>query len=155
MLCEHGCIGFGDCVAACPFDAMIMGPEARPEIIVEKCTGCGICVTTCPMGDEDLLKLFDEGIPIVVACSSHESPKATRQACSRGCIACMKCEKVCPVDAIHVVDNLAVVDYAKCDGCGECVAACPTKCIIFTQWGRPGETPSGHQEKEPVPEQAG
>ena len=45
------------------------------------------------------------------------------------CIACKKCEKECPSDAIHVIDMLAVVDYEKCTGCGTCVSVCPQNCI--------------------------
>ena len=48
----------------------------------------------------------------------------------RGCIACGKCERVCPEGAITVVDNLATIDYSKCTGCGKCKAACPVHCII-------------------------
>lgn len=141
LLCEHGCIGFGDCVKACPFDAMVMGPEERPEIDIGKCTGCGICVTTCPMGSEGLLALVEEGAPITVACSSRESAKATRNACPKGCIACKACEKVCEPDAIKAVDNLAVVDFAKCTSCGKCIERCPTKCIIATRWFQQGGYP--------------
>ena len=148
LVCQHGCTGFGDCVAACPFDAMVMGAEERPEIIIDKCTGCGVCVQTCPMGPEGLLSLVDEGSPIVVACSSQESPKASRHACPRGCIACKMCEKVCPVDAIHVIDNLAVVDYEKCNGCGACVEKCPTECITLTRWAQPGGFPSEREVAE-------
>ena len=45
--------------------------------------------------------------------------------CSTGCIACKICEKNCPFDAIHVVDNLAVIDYDKCKACGICANKCP------------------------------
>ena len=48
------------------------------------------------------------------------------------CIACRKCEKECPHDAIHVVEMLAVVDYEKCTGCGICVDVCPQECIDLT-----------------------
>ena len=42
------------------------------------------------------------------------------------CIGCKKCEKTCQHDAIKVIDNLAVIDYAKCEDCGECAMVCPT-----------------------------
>ena len=38
----------------------------------------------------------------------------------------MKCKKVCPHDAITVTNNLAKIDYDKCQGCGRCAAVCPT-----------------------------
>ena len=41
----------------------------------------------------------------------------------------MKCQKNCPAEAIKVVDNLAVVDYDKCIGCGTCVKGCPVGCL--------------------------
>ncbi|RJQ55842.1 MAG: RnfABCDGE type electron transport complex subunit B [Actinobacteria bacterium] len=135
LACERGCIGFGDCVASCPFDAMKMGDDRRPAIDEGKCTGCGVCVTACPHGREGLLSLVEETSPIVVACNSHDAPKMTRAICKSGCIACKACEKVCEHDAIEVRDNLAVVDYEKCTGCGKCVEKCAPKCIVLTSWG--------------------
>ena len=50
--------------------------------------------------------------------------------CSVGCIGCKICEKNCPVQAITVENNHAVIDYEKCIGCGICAAKCPKKIII-------------------------
>lgn len=47
------------------------------------------------------------------------------------CIGCQRCEAVCPVDAIHVVDGIARIDYDKCIACGKCVPECPTECLIL------------------------
>ena len=47
------------------------------------------------------------------------------QGCTYGCLGLDDCERSCQFDAIHMVDGLAVVDYAKCVGCGACVKACP------------------------------
>ena len=58
------------------------------------------------------------------------------------CISCMQCEKACPADAIHVKDNLAVIDYSKCIMCGMCIAVCPKKIIVDER-----ETKTGGKEK--------
>ncbi|HOG01284.1 MAG TPA: 4Fe-4S binding protein, partial [Clostridia bacterium] len=50
-------------------------------------------------------------------------------ACAAGCIACRRCEKECPEGAIRMENELAVIDYDKCTGCGRCVEVCPTRCI--------------------------
>jgi NADPH-dependent glutamate synthase beta subunit-like oxidoreductase len=46
--CSVGCIGLGDCVDACQFNALIMGPEGFPVVVEDKCVGCGACETVCP-----------------------------------------------------------------------------------------------------------
>ena len=40
-----------------------------------------------------------------------------------------RCKKICPKDAITIENNLAVIDYSKCDACGLCVNVCPKKMI--------------------------
>ena len=40
------------------------------------------------------------------------------------CIGCGDCEDVCPVDAIRVEEDKAVLNKDKCIGCASCVAAC-------------------------------
>ncbi len=47
-VCGVGCIGLGDCVRACQFDALKMGPEGYPLVNKDKCVGCGICEQVCP-----------------------------------------------------------------------------------------------------------
>jgi len=50
--------------------------------------------------------------------------------CSVGCIGCKICEKNCPVQAISVTNNHAVINYDKCIGCGICAEKCPKKIIV-------------------------
>ena len=66
-------------------------------------------------------------------------PEVTAQKCT----ACARCVKWCPVDAIEIVERVAVVDFETCYGCGECVAACPEGAIA-TQWS---SGPEDLQEK--------
>ncbi len=132
LLCPNGCLGYGDCVRACPFDAMSMDERGLPVIDLAKCTGCGVCVTECPRGGTGLLELVPESAAVVVRCGSRDRVKERRAYCPMTCIACKKCERACPSDAIHVIDMLAVVDYDKCTACNTCVAVCPQKCIDVT-----------------------
>lgn len=47
------------------------------------------------------------------------------------CKGCTKCVKVCPFDAISMVDKKAVIG-ANCTSCGSCVEACPFGAISKT-----------------------
>lgn len=125
--CIYGCLGFSTCVGACPFGAINMSEEDLPVIDEDKCRACNKCVVVCP---KKLFTLLPAASPVYVACSSHDTDKDVKTVCPVGCISCRLCEKNCPVDAIHVTDNLARIDYKKCTSCGKCVEVCPTKAII-------------------------
>jgi electron transport complex protein RnfB len=131
--CSYGCLGLGTCVAACPFDAMYMDENGLPVVIEEKCTGCGMCVRACP---RDIIVLAEEPQGVHIRCRSLALGKDVRGVCSVGCIACRRCEKECPVNAITVEDNLARIDYDKCINCRRCVAVCPMNTIEY-QEGKP------------------
>lgn len=46
------------------------------------------------------------------------------------CTGCTMCVKVCPFDAIRMMDKKAVIDYNKCTLCGACKDACKFKAIL-------------------------
>ena len=121
-LCTYGCLGYGDCVAACPFDAIHI-VEGIAKVDREKCVGCGACAAACP---NHIISLIPEHKrKPVVLCQNQDKGGDTRKACTAGCIGCMKCAKVCPKDAITVENFLAHIDQDKCVGCQLCVKECP------------------------------
>lgn len=125
--CTWGCLGFGTCAEACPFSAISMDEATGLPVVDEKkCTACGHCVAICP---KHLYSLVPDAAKIYIACSSPDTGRMVMQVCGVGCIACKKCEKACEHGAMRVVDNLARVDYTKCNGCLACVEVCPTKVI--------------------------
>jgi len=124
--CLYGCLMFYDCAKACPIDAIKIDEINLPKVIKEKCVGCGLCVKACPLV---LIELLPKKAMVHVICSSQDTTKDTIKNCKVGCIACKKCEQTCKFDAIHVRDNHAHVDYAKCTNCGDCVQVCPRKII--------------------------
>lgn len=123
--CEYGCLGFGDCVNACMFDAIHI-VDGVAVVDEEKCTSCGLCVKACP---KSIIEIVKDSAHTRVRCASHDSGKVVKANCSVGCIGCKICEKQCESDAIHVENLLAKIDYEKCTNCNKCVEKCPTKAI--------------------------
>ncbi len=120
--CPYGCLGMGDCVDACPFEAISMGENGLPIIDESICGGCGLCVKACPRG---VIKTIPQDFSYYqVFCNSKDRGKSVLKACPVGCNACKACVKACPQEAITIEDNLAAIDPEKCDGCGECVEKC-------------------------------
>lgn len=123
--CAYGCLGFGDCVAACQFDAIhIVNGVALVD--QEKCTGCGACTKACP---KSIISLIPDDVNPIVLCKNMDKGAQTRKVCSTGCIGCMKCTKVCPTSAITVSNNLASINQDLCIACMQCAEECPVHAI--------------------------
>ena len=118
--CTFACIGMGNCVKACQFDAMHI-VDGIAQVDRYNCVGCGACADACP---KSLIKMLPESQLVAPQCSNKDKGAVVTKICDYGCIGCMKCQRECPADAIKVIDNLAVVDNKKCVGCGHCVDVC-------------------------------
>jgi len=129
--CPHGCLGEGDCVTVCDFDAIHMDPvTGLPVVVDEKCTACGACVDACPRNIIELRKKNKKDRKIFVSCINREKGAVAKKNCSVACIGCSKCFKVCPHEAITMENNLAFIDSEKCKLCRKCVPECPTGAIL-------------------------
>ena len=129
--CSYGCLGYGDCVRSCTFDAMYMDPQTGlPVIVDDKCVACGACVRACPRNLIELRKKAKKDRKLYVACSNCDKGGPARRACKVACIACNKCFNVCQFDAITIENNLAYIDAFKCTFCRKCVTECPTGSIL-------------------------
>ena len=124
--CGSGCLGFGTCVRACPFDAIHV-ENGIAVVDRETCKACGKCIAVCP---RNLISMIPAKAKIAVACSSTDKGPITMKACQAGCIGCSLCVKACPNQAVTVSNFHATIDQSKCTGCGACAEKCPKKAIV-------------------------
>ena len=147
--CAFGCLGLGECVEACDFDALYMDDKTGlPVVVDDNCVACGACVTACPRNIIELRKKAKKDRKIYVSCVNQDKGGPARKACKVASIGCGKCEKVCNYDAITISNNLAFIDSDKCKLCRKCVSECPTGAILELNF------PPRKTKVEPAPEKA-
>ena len=149
--CGFGCLGCGDCVAACQFGAISINPETGiPEVDDEKCTSCGACVKACPRSIIELRKKGPNNRRVYVSCVNKDKGPAAMKACAVSCIGCGKCVAACPKKLIELrakgprgmrefvscrnTDKGPVAKKAcgnACIGCGICVKTCTHEAITL------------------------
>lgn len=138
--CSFGCLGLGDCVDSCNFDAIHMNPLTMlPEVVEDMCTACGACVKACPKDIIELRKQGPKSRRIYVSCVSEDKGGPARKSCKVACIGCSKCYDVCPFEAITIKNNLAYIIDDKCRLCRKCVPVCPTNSILELNFPPPRE----------------
>jgi len=77
-------------------------------------------------------------------------PNGGPKSCNYGCLGFGSCVTVCPFDAIHVVNGVAVVDKEKCKACGKCIEVCPKKLIELIPYDSKYAVACSSADKGPV-----
>jgi len=151
--CPYGCLGLGDCVVSCKFDALYIDEKTGlPVVDEDKCVACGACVKACPRGIFELRLKGKKSRRIFVSCINQEKGAVAKKNCEVACIGCSKCFKVCAFDAITMENNLAYIDDEKCKLCRKCAPECPTNAIHELNFPprKPKAEETAEVPKEPV-----
>jgi len=134
--CAWGCLGFGDCVDVCDFDAIHMDPFQLPGVHDARCIACNDCIEVCP---KNLISLQNESRKLWVACSNRDFGAEAEAQCEVICNACGRCVADAPEGLISINENLAVIDYTiNARATRDAIERCPTGAIV---WMESGEKP--------------
>ena len=129
--CSWGCLGLGDCRAACGFDAIAINNNGLPAADPAKCTACGDCVDACP---RDLFELVPLSQHLFVQCKSPLAGDLALGLCTVACDACGRCAADAAPGLIRLEDNLPLVDYsAGGPALPRAVHRCPTGAIRWLE----------------------
>ena len=74
--CKFGCLGYGDCVSVCAFDAIHV-VDGVALVDREKCTGCGACAKACPNAIISIIQ--EHKRKAVVLCQNKDKGAQTRK----------------------------------------------------------------------------
>jgi Na+-translocating ferredoxin:NAD+ oxidoreductase RNF subunit RnfB len=129
--CPFGCIGLGDCLRVCPYDAYTIDPERNVAVVDwDKCVGCGLCVAECPHG---LIELVSSSTAQFLGCSyTTLLPIPGRERCEQACIKCRKCVRADEQGRV-TWDDARILPVIPAESVPDSVEACPAKVIIETK----------------------
>lgn len=147
--CDWGCLGLGDCAAACDFGAISMSPSGLPVVDASKCTACGDCVEICPKA---LFSLEPMSRKLWIACKNRAEGGIAETLCEVACTACGRCVADSAPGLIRLDGDIAVIDYGKnALATQKSIERCPTGAIV---WMEDGKATRGKSAKKIVRIQA-
>lgn len=132
--CLFGCLGLGDCMAACNFEAIHMNQDSLPVVDVDRCSACNDCVIVCP---RDLFEIIPIDHQLFVQCSSPLSGEDALALCRVACDACGRCVADAAPGLVRMQENLPVINYSV-GGRAKPKATyrCPTGAIQWLEGGQ-------------------
>lgn len=69
---EDLCIGCGDCVTYCQFNALEV-VDGMNHVVYKECMGCGICTSKCGQGALSLVRDDAKGVPLEICSVMKET----------------------------------------------------------------------------------
>lgn len=132
--CTWGCLGLGDCMDVCDFDAIYMNEDGLPVVIPDLCVACGDCVEICPKG---LFELLPASQHLYVQCKSELEGDLALTRCSVACTACGKCVADAHPGVLEIHHGVARVltDQHQMQT-REAIQRCPTNAIVWLESGQ-------------------
>ncbi len=111
--CVYGCLGYGDCVRSCKYDAIHV-VDGLAVVDYEKCIGCKACAKACPRNIISMVPFKSEQM-LVVACSNQDVGPEVKAVCETGCIGCTACTRKVGDQPISMEEGRPVLDYEAYD----------------------------------------
>lgn len=152
-----GCSGLAAAIAkgeapvnACPVGGEPVGKKIAEIMGVEAGASVRQVAFVACQGDCDKAKKDYDYYGIEDCRMMSFVPGGGPKSCNSGCLGFGTCAKVCPFDAIHVVNGVAVVDKEACKACGKCIAVCPKKLIALVPYDAKLAVACSSADKGPV-----
>jgi len=151
--CAYGCIGFGDCVESCAYDAIHI-KDGLALVTYDNCIGCKKCAQVCPRNIITMVPFKSETM-LVVACSSLDMGNDVKKVCVTGCIGCSACTRKLTGDQpIEMGEGRPILDYDAYDPDAIDIEQIRNKCkrTSLLQVGVPSPEDIEKVQNEDVPE---
>ncbi len=147
--CTYGCLGFGDCVRSCNYDAIHL--KKRLAVVdYDKCVGCGACARVCPRNIITMVPFKASKVP-VIQCSNKDFGPEVKKVCKVGCIGCGICARFS--DLIFMEDNLPRIKYEEYEpdkSMEKPMEKCPMKKLVYI--GKPTREEKNAVTDEEIPD---
>lgn len=152
-----GCSGLAAAIAkgeaavnACPVGGELVGNQIAAIMGVESGSSVKMVAFVKCKGDKEKTRVDYDYTGVEDCQMLSFVPNGGPKSCNSGCLGFGSCVKVCPFDAIHVQNGVAVVDKDKCKACGKCIAVCPKNLIELIPYDAKHVVACSSVDKGPV-----